>query len=137
MPMLTVLLAAAPSDDLAAQVAADLLDLTTRHLGKRADLTAIAVQFVEPAHWFIGGEARAGAAQHAAFVETRVSDETNTPADKSRYIAAVFAALGQRLGPLHPVSYVQVQDLRPTTWGWGGRTQAARALSPPAEATPA
>lgn len=137
MPMLTVLLAAAPSDGLAADVAADLLDLTTRLLHKRADLTAVAVQFVDPAHWFIGGAALVGAPQHAAFVDVRISDETNTPAEKSRYIAAVFATLGRRLGPLHAVSYVQVQDLRPTTWGWGGRTQAARALPLPAEAVSA
>lgn len=137
MPMLTVLLATEPSDALAAEVAADLLDLTTRLLHKRPDLTAVAVQFVDPAHWFIGGAALAGAPQPAAFVEVRVSDETNTPAEKARYIAAAFAALGRRLGPLHPVSYVQVQDLRPTTWGWGGRTQAARAVPPPAEVAPA
>lgn len=126
MPILTVLLGTAPDADLARSVADDLLGLTAEHLGKRADLTSIAVQFVDPAHWFIGGPAAATIGRATAFVEIRITDETNTKAQKARWIAAVHAALAQRLGPLHDTSYVQVQDVRAAAWGYGGRTQEAR-----------
>ena len=127
MPMLTVRLCATPSDRLAADVAGDLLDLTATHLRKRADLTAIAVQFVAPSRWFIGGRALADDGLPAAFVEIRITEHSNTAVEKARYINAVHAALALRLGGLHETSYVQVQDLPASTWGWGGRTQAERA----------
>lgn len=129
MPILTVLLGTTPDAELARRVADDLLGLTAEHLGKRADLTSIAVQFVDPAHWFIGGLAAATIGRATAFVEIRVTDETNTKSEKSRWIAAVHAALAQRLGPLHDTSYVQVQDVRAAAWGYGGRTQEARAYA--------
>lgn len=59
-------------------VADDLLDLTTKHLGKRAGLTSIFVKFVEPAHWFIDGVAASTLSLTTAFVEIRITDETNT-----------------------------------------------------------
>ena len=130
MPILTVLLTATPSDTLARQVADDLLDITASVLGKRADLTSIAIRFVEPNHWFIGGQSVAGTGSSTAFVDIRVTDETNTKAEKARYIAAVYAALARRLGPLHETSYVQVQDVRAAAWGYGGRTQEARLHAP-------
>lgn len=126
MPILTVLLAAAPSDELARSVADDLLDITAHVLGKRADLTSIAVDFVQPSRWFVGGQAVSELELATAFVEIRVTDETNTKAEKARYVAAVHAALEHRLGRLHDTSYVQIQDVRAAAWGYGGRTQEAR-----------
>ncbi len=126
MPILTVLIGAPPDTTLARQVADDLLGLTADILGKRADLTSIAVQFVDPAHWFIGGKTIADAGKATAFVEIRITEETNTKEQKARWIAAVHAALTHRLGPLHDTSYVQVQDVRAAAWGYGGRTQEAR-----------
>jgi 4-oxalocrotonate tautomerase len=126
MPILTVLLGTQPSETLARDVADDLLRLTHQVLGKRRDRTAIALQFVEPALWFIGGRTLAQHAQASAFVEVRVTDETNTKQEKADYVAAVHAALARRLGPLHEVSYVQVQDVRAAAWGFGGVTQEAR-----------
>ncbi len=65
-----------------------------------------------------------------AFVEIRITDETNTKARKARQVAVVHELLRSRLGELHPVSYVQISDVRGAAWGWGGRTQEARAHRP-------
>ena len=127
MPILTVRLGTAPDPRLAAAVAGDLQALTVGVLGKRAELTAVAVQFVEPAQWFIGGRALDGAGPPSAFVEIRLSAGSNTEAQIADWVAAVHAALRTALGGLHEVSYVQVQEVPAAHWGWGGRTQAARA----------
>lgn len=130
MPILTVHLPQQPTpgqqDALAQAVAQDLLRLTTELLHKRADLTAVLLQFTAPHHWFVGGQSLAQLGQPAAFVEIRVTDDTNTAAEKSAWIAAVHQALGHHLPGLHEVSYQQVQDLRPAAWGYGGQTQEAR-----------
>lgn len=130
MPILTVLIGRPPDTTLARQVADDLLGLTADILGKRADLVAIALQFVDRSHWFIGGQAVAEGGKATAFVEIRITDETNTKEQKARWIAAVHAALAERLGSLHDTSYVQVQDVRAAAWGYGGRTQEARLHAP-------
>ncbi len=127
MPILTVRLGTAPDPHLAAAVAGDLQALTVGVLGKRPELTAVTVQFVEPPLWFIGGRALDGAGPPSAFVEIRVSAGSNTAAQIADYVAAVHAALRTTLGGLHEVSYVQVQEVPAAHWGWGGRTQAARA----------
>lgn len=130
MPILTVQVSGAPDTPLAQQIAATLQELTQQYLGKQPQLTAVAVQFVDPAHWFVGGRSLAALTQRSVFVEIRVTDETNTKAEKARYIAAVHAALLNLPGGVHEVSYVQVQDVRAAAWGYGGRTQEARAHRP-------
>ncbi len=101
-------------------------------LDKRRGLTSIAVQFVPPSQWTIGGESVESLARPTAFVEIRITDETNTRAQKARYVARVHERLTARLGELHPVSYVQITDVRGGAWGWGGRTRDARARRPDA-----
>ncbi len=130
MPILTVLIGAPPSPALARDIAEDLLDATEGVLEKRRDLTSIALQFVPPSQWTIGGETVETLARPTAFVEIRITDETNTRAQKARYVAVVHELLAARLGELHPVSYVQITDVRGGAWGWGGRTQEARAHRP-------
>ncbi|MDP4299387.1 tautomerase family protein [Leptothrix discophora] len=130
MPILTVLIGTLPSPQLARDVAEDLLELTEKVLDKRRDLTSIALQFVPPAQWFIGGDSVQTLDRPTAFVEIRITDETNTKAQKARYVALVHEVLRARLGQLHPVSYVQISDVRGAAWGWGGRTQEARAHRP-------
>ncbi|MBQ0931124.1 4-oxalocrotonate tautomerase [Ideonella sp. 4Y16] len=124
MPILTVLLGVAADDALATAVADELLDITVDTLHKRRDLTAVALQFVPPGQWFIGGQAGAP----TAFVEIRISAGSNRPEEIAAFVAAGHRALDARLG-LHAVSYVQVQEVPAAHWGWGGRTQAARAAA--------
>jgi 4-oxalocrotonate tautomerase len=38
----------------------------------------------------------------------------------------VFAAFSKLLGNLHEVSYIYIEDVRATTYGYGGRTQEYR-----------
>jgi 4-oxalocrotonate tautomerase len=122
MPILTVQLGTPPDEALATAVAADLLEITVGTLHKRRELTAVAVRFVPPGQWFIGGQA----GSPTAFVEIRISAGSNRPEEIAGFVAACHQALDRRLG-LHEVSYVQVQEVPAAHWGWGGLTQAARA----------
>jgi phenylpyruvate tautomerase PptA (4-oxalocrotonate tautomerase family) len=45
-------------------------------------------------------------------------DETNTNAEKARYISEAFAAFSQLLGNLHEESYIYVEDVRAAAYGW-------------------
>lgn len=126
MPMISVQVSAEPDDRLAAKLAETASRLTAELLGKDPKVTAVAVDFIPPRHWFVAGKAVAERRRPAFFVDTRISDGTNDKDEKARYIAAVFAAFDQLLGGVDPESYVHVDDVRADAYGYGGLTQERR-----------
>lgn len=128
MPILNVKLSTAPDAALSARVAATLSRLTAQILLKDEALTSVAIAWQPAEHWHVGGASLAQQGKHSFFLDILVTDETNTAAQKSAYIAAVFAAMGELLGELHEVSYIHVHDARAAAWGYAGQTQQYRAV---------
>ncbi|MGE5863917.1 MAG: tautomerase family protein [Rhizobacter sp.] len=126
MPYLHIQLSGEPDDPLAAAVAAEAVSLTSRLLGKDAALTAVVVDFIAPARWFIAGRALSGGPERSYHWLVSITDETNTKAEKAAYVAAVHQSMARLLGAVAEHSYVHVADLRATAYGYGGRTQEAR-----------
>lgn len=126
MPLVNLRIAAPASRELAARAADAVHRLTVEHLGKKPELIAVAVDFVDPATWFVAGRPLAEGGQRSFSLEIKVTDETNTKAEKARFIAAVFAAFETLFGPLHEESYIHVHDVRAASYGYGGRTQEWR-----------
>ncbi len=55
MPILNVKVSAKKTPQLTASIASILLELTTRILGKKPEVTSIAIDYVDPGDWFVGG----------------------------------------------------------------------------------
>lgn len=130
MPIITVQVGAPRSAALAQGLADALQQRTVRTLRKRADLIAIAISWVDPQDWIVAGRAPADIGLRSAFVDIRITDETNTKDEKARFVAEVFADLQRLLGPLHEETYIHVHDVRAAAYGYGGRTQEARYQRP-------
>jgi 4-oxalocrotonate tautomerase len=126
MPFIHIQLSGAPDDALAARVAAQAAELTASLLGKDPRLTAVVVDFLPATRWFIAGRALEGGPARSYHWMVSITDETNTKAEKARYLAAVHAAMVQLLGEVAEHSYVHVADLRASAYGFGGRTQEHR-----------
>ncbi len=126
MPFLNAKISVPRSSAMTAQVARTLLDLTTEILGKRRDLTAIVIDYVDPDQWFIAGKSLRELGVHSFYLNIKITDETNTKDQKARYLRATYAAFEALLGPLHAESYIVIDDVRATAWGYGGITQEAR-----------
>jgi len=126
MPILNVKVSATRTPELTKSIADMLLEHTTRILHKKRDLTAIAIDYVHPDDWIVGGQSLSSQGMASFYFDIKVVDETNTKLEKAQYITEVFAAFGKLIGPLHPESYVYIQDVRPTTYGYGGKTQEFR-----------
>jgi 4-oxalocrotonate tautomerase len=126
MPMITLQVAAGPSPELTRRLVEAVVTLTAEHLGKDPKVTAVAVQYVPPREWFVGGRSTEELRRAAFFLDVRISDGTNTKDEKSRYVAEAFAALDGLLGGVHPESYVHVDDVRADAYGYGGVTQERR-----------
>lgn len=130
MPILNVKVSAPRTAALSERINEMLLELTSRVLGKRRDLTAVAIDYVDPRDWFVGGKSLGEQKLASFYFDVKVVDETNTKAEKARYVAESFEAFAALLGPLHPESYVYVQDVRATAYGFGGKTQEYRHQHP-------
>ncbi len=126
MPMITLQVAAEPDDALTRRLAETVSALTARHLGKDPSVTAVAVEYVPPRRWFVGGRSAEELRRAAFFLDVRVTDGTNTKDEKARYVAEAFAALDRLLGGVHAESYVHVDDARGDAYGYGGQTQERR-----------
>jgi 4-oxalocrotonate tautomerase len=126
MPFLNVLVAAPASPALTAKIAATLQALTRLHLQKDPALMAIAVQHVSPEQWFVGASSLAAQRKASFWLDIKVTDATNTKGEMAAYISAVYAALGELLGPLHHESYVLVHPVPANAYGYGGQTQERR-----------
>jgi 4-oxalocrotonate tautomerase len=130
MPILNVKVSARRTPELSARITETLLEITSRVLGKRRDLTAVVIDYVDPQDWFIAGQSLAELKKASFYFDVKVVDETNTKAEKSRYVQEAFEAFARLLGDLHHESYVYVQDVRATAYGFGGKTQEHRFQHP-------
>lgn len=130
MPILNVKVSAPRSPQLSKQIASLLLDLTTRILGKKPELTSIAIDYVDPDDWIVGGKTLREQGKHSVYFDIKVTDETNTKAEKAAYIAEAFAGFALLLGDLHEESYIHVEDVRAAAYGYGGKTQEYRYQHP-------
>lgn len=126
MPILNLKVSTAPSEELTRAISGLLLDLTTRVLKKDPRVTSIAIDYVSPEHWIVGGQSLAAQGKRSVYFEIKVTDETNTKQEKEQYIREAFDGLSRLLENLHEESYIYVQDVRAAAYGYGGRTQEYR-----------
>jgi 4-oxalocrotonate tautomerase len=126
MPILNIRIAAEKSPQLTAQVAASLTELTHRILKKKPEVTAIAISYVSPDDWFVAGVPLSVHGLSSFYFDIKITDETNTKAEKAQYIREAFAEFERILGKIHEESYIYVQDVRAASYGYGGQTQEYR-----------
>jgi 4-oxalocrotonate tautomerase len=126
MPILNVKVSAAKSPELTRQISTLLLDLTTRILRKKPEVTAIAIDFVERDCWVVGGRLLSEQEKNSFYFDIKITDETNTKDEKALYIREAFDGFARILGNLHEESYIHVEDVKAASYGYGGYTQEYR-----------
>ena len=126
MPILNVKVSAKKSPEMTRAIADRLLDLTARILHKKREVTSIAIDYVDPADWIVGGRSLAEQGRSSIYFDIKITDETNTKEEKAEYIRLAFDAFSRLLGDLHDESYIYVQDVRAAAYGYGGKTQEYR-----------
>jgi 4-oxalocrotonate tautomerase len=99
-------------------------ELMAGTMRKLHDLTAVAIERVEPDDWSTG--ARPSGLGRAAYVEVKVTQGTNSPQETQQFIAEGHALLTTTLGTLPEATYVVVHEIPAQSWGHAGKTQEAR-----------
>ncbi|MDQ2186233.1 tautomerase family protein [Alcaligenaceae bacterium A4P071] len=126
MPHIVIHLSGTPDPQLTRNVVDRVVDLTQSVLGKQQPVIAITVQYIAADAWFIGGETLADVNRTAFHLDISITDETNTKAEKARYLRQIHAAMAALRPDLHEVSYVHLIDARAAAYGYGGLTQEYR-----------
>ena len=126
MPILNVKVSTPRSAEMTRRISSLLAGLTHRILGKDPAVTSIAIEYVDPADWIIAGRSLADQGRSSVYFDIKVTEDTNTKAEKATYIREAFAGFAELLGDLHPESYIYVQDVKATAYGYGGKTQEYR-----------
>jgi len=137
MPLISVTYSTqheAPS--LKAGIAAAITEFTARILHKDPKVTAVIVKSVDAADWFAGGKSLAEQKLASYWIDTHVSEGTNTKDEKAAYLAAVFARMGELLGPLHEETYLHVDEVKGDAYGFGGLSQERRYIAGKLEVPP-
>jgi 4-oxalocrotonate tautomerase len=126
MPILNVKVSAPRSSEMTRKISRVLSDLTKQILGKDPSVTSIAIEYVDPEDWIVGGKALSEQGKSSVYFDIKITDESNTKTEKAKYIREAFAAFSELLGDLHHESYIYVQDVRAAAYGYGGKTQEFR-----------
>ena len=126
MPILSVKVGAKKSAALTKAIAGTLSDLTARILHKKPEVTAIAIEYVDPDDWIVAGKSLSEHGKRSFYFDIKITDETNSKAEKAQYLREAFDALSELLGNVHEESYIYVQDVRAAAYGYGGKTQEFR-----------
>ena len=129
MPIINIAIAAEPDPALSAKIAGTVSEITAADLRKDPTVTAVAVTYVDPRHWFAGGKSLAETRQNSFWLDIKVVDGTNTKPELASYLQHVFAAMAELLGSLHSESYVLVHEVPAAAYGFGGKTQEFRFIS--------
>jgi len=126
MPFVNVIVSRPPDATLVARIAEGVLERTSRLLHKPREITSVAVTFVPPAQWTVGGRTLQDQGLASFWLDIKVTEGTNTKDEKAAYLREVFSFFRELLGPLHDESYILVHDVRADAYGYGGQSQEAR-----------
>ena len=111
MPILNVAVTGQPDASRSARIASELTELTRVHLRKDPAVTAVAISYLDAAHWFAGGRSIEDQGAGTFWLDIKVVDGTNTKQELSAYLAAVFETMGRLVPGLHQESYILVHEV--------------------------
>jgi 4-oxalocrotonate tautomerase len=127
MPMITVRFARPQAGpDITDRIGRAVNELSSEFLKKDPNITAVTVEEVDPARWFVANKSLKDQGLASFWFDVRVVEGTNTREEKAAFVAASFARMSALLGPLHRESYVHVNEVRGDAYGYGGLTQNER-----------
>jgi 4-oxalocrotonate tautomerase len=138
MPILNVKVGAGKSAALTKSIAGTLSDLTARILHKKPEVTAIAIDYVDPDDWIVAGKSLSEHGKSSFYFDIKITDKTNSKEEKAQYIRESFDALSELLGNVHEESYIYVQDVlaahaategRPRSFGFITRREMSQSAN--------
>lgn len=99
----------------------EVLENTSTILHKDPKVTSILVEFMPFESWTIEHENK-----NTFYLDIKITKGTNTKEEKANYIQKTFSDLRTILGDIHPASYILIDEVDGSSWGFDGITQEHR-----------
>lgn len=128
MPYISVQLSSAISKPQSDNLAIGITQILNKVLGKKEELTAVNISDNSSKHWYIGNHPIDIKYEHTVYVDIKISANTNTDEEKQEAIAKLYALFTEELGHLSEISYITIDEVPMTNWGYGGKTQYQRSI---------
>jgi len=96
---------------------------------KRREVTVVHIQESEPQQWSTNSIPLTSKSPVGAYVDIKVTDGTNTVEEKAEMVSQTVKMLNDVVGIIQEACYVIINDIPADSWGYNGKTQAARAAS--------
>jgi 4-oxalocrotonate tautomerase len=101
MPHINVTVSGKTDPTLSARIAQQITELTRAHLQKEPAVTAVAITFIAPENWFVGGRSLASQNTNSFWLDIKVTEGTNTKVQMAAYLDAVFSEMTKLLNAVH------------------------------------
>ena len=98
-------------------------------MGKRREVTVVHIQESESPQWATNAISLSAGDPVGAYVDIKITEGTNTPEEKAKMIFETVRMLQEVVGTVQEACYVVIDDIAADSWGYNGRTQAARAAA--------
>ena len=98
-------------------------------MGKRREVTVVHIQESEAQQWSTNAIPLMVKDAIGVYVDIKVTDGTNTSEEKAEMISQTVKMLQDVVGIIQEACYVVIDDIPADSWGYNGKTQAARAIS--------
>lgn len=98
-------------------------------MGKRPEVAVVHIQESVSQQWSVNSTPIMAEDSIAAYVDIKITDGTNSPSEKAEMISQTVKMLQDVIGTIQEACYVVIDDIPADSWGYNGKTQAARAAS--------
>ena len=129
MPYINIRLGTNLNDEQRIQLFEQTTSLMNTVMRKRREVTVVHIQESEPQQWSTNSIPLTTKSPVGAYVDIKVTDGTNTVEEKAEMISQTVNMLKDVVGIIQEACYVVIDDLPADSWGYNGKTQAARAAS--------
>ena len=129
MPYINIRLGTNLNDEQRIQLFEQTTSLMNTVMRKRREVTVVHIQESESQQWSTNSIPITAKSPVGAYVDIKVTDGTNTVEEKAEMISQTVNMLKDVVGIIQEACYVVIDDLPADSWGYNGKTQAARAAS--------
>lgn len=102
--------------------------LMTEVLGKNAELTSVRIDQFPPDSWAINKTSMTDRDEIGVHMDIKITAGTNTDDEKADMIKQAMMMIKDIIGATPEASYIVIHELKASSWGYDGQTQAARAM---------
>lgn len=128
MPYINIRIGASLTNEQKNKLYEQTTTLMNTIMNKRREVTIVHIQESESKQWSSNAAQLSTNDSIAIYVDIKVTQGTNTSDEKKAMIARSYKMLQDIVGAIQSACYIVIDEIPGDSWGYGGQTQAMRAL---------